>query len=229
MSYLFDVSLAWKSLPFVLQGLGYTLGISLASFLISLMTGTILALMHSSSNKLLRGLAKCYISFFRGVPILVVLFVLYFGLPFMKVTLTALQASIIGFSLTCTAYSSEIIRASLLGVDRGQWQAARSLGLSYKSTLFKVIFPQSIRLAIPALSNVLLDLVKGSSLTAMITVPDIFQKAKIVGGANNNYMTMYLLLAIIYWVICTSYAALQHQLEKKFNWSNDLVVESMTM
>ena len=229
MSYLFDVALAWKSLPFILQGLGYTLGISLMSFMISLVTGTVLALMRRSNKFIIRWLARGYVSFFRGVPVLVVLFVLYFGLPFMGLTLTALQASIIGFSLTCTAYSSEIIRASISGVEGGQWQAARSLGLSYKSTLFKVIFPQAVRLAVPALSNVLLDLVKGSSLTAMITVPDMFQKAKIVGGANNNYMTMYLLLAIIYWVICTSYSAIQYALEKKFKWSNDLGIESMIM
>ena len=100
-------------------------------------------------------------------------------------------------------------------VDNGQWEAAMSLGMSYRQTLKKVIVPQAFRIAIPPLSNVLLDMIKGSSLVAMISLPDIFQNAKIVGGREQNYMTVYILVAIIYWIICLIFEQGQRYLEKK--------------
>lgn len=214
---LFDMQLAIDNLPFVLEGLGLTLFISFISFVMSVFGGTILALMRMSRHQVVGGIASLYISFFRGVPVLVTLFFLYFGLPFMGVTLDALHVSLIGFSLTSCAYSSEIIRASILGIHESQWEASYALGSSYWRTLQRIILPQAMIRSIPPLSNVLLDLVKSSSLTAMITVPEIFQKAKIVGGAANDYMTMYFLVAIIYWVICTAYGYLQKQLEKRLD------------
>ncbi|XJS10152.1 amino acid ABC transporter permease [Aerococcaceae bacterium WGS1372] len=215
--YLFDPQLALDSVPFVLEGLFYTLMISFVSFVLSLIGGTLIALMRLSNVSLLRALARLYTSFFRGVPVLVTLFFLYFGLPLVNLMLTAVQASIIGFGLTSSAYSSEIIRSAIESIDTGQWEAAQSLGLNQQRVLRKIIFPQATRVAIPALSNVLLDLVKGSSLTAMITVPEMFQKAKIVGGANNDYMTMYFLVAIIYWIITVFYGFLQDYLERHFS------------
>lgn len=215
--YLFNPQLALDSIPFVLEGLSFTLFISLLSFILSLVGGTVIALMRLSYYSLLRMLARLYVSFFRGVPVLVTLFFLYFGLPLVNLMLTAVQAAIIGFGLTSSAYSSEIIRSAIESIDKGQWEAAQSLGLNRQRVLRKIIFPQATKVAIPALSNVLLDLVKGSSLTAMITVPEIFQKAKIVGGANNDYMTMYFLVAIIYWIITIFYGFLQDYLERYFN------------
>lgn len=215
--YLFNPQLALDSIPFVLEGLSFTLFISLLSFILSLVGGTVIALMRLSHYSLLRMLARLYVSFFRGVPVLVTLFFLYFGLPLVNLMLTAVQAAIIGFGLTSSAYSSEIIRSAIESIDKGQWEAAQSLGLNRQRVLRKIIFPQATKVAIPALSNVLLDLVKGSSLTAMITVPEIFQKAKIVGGANNDYMTMYFLVAIIYWIITIFYGFLQDYLERYFN------------
>lgn len=215
--YLFNPQLALDSIPFVLEGLSFTLCISLLSFILSLVGGTVIALMRLSNLSILRILARLYVSFFRGVPVLVTLFFLYFGLPLVNLMLTAVQASIIGFGLTSSAYSSEIIRSAIESIDKGQWEAAQSLGLNQQRVLRRIIFPQATKVAIPALSNVLLDLVKGSSLTAMITVPEIFQKAKIVGGANNDYMTMYFLVAIIYWIITIFYGFLQDYLERHFN------------
>ena len=91
-----------------------------------------------------------------------------------------------------------------------------SLGLSRRKVLWRIIVPQALRIAVPPLSNVVLDLVKSSSLAAMITVPDIFQKAKIVGGRENDYMTVYIMVALIYWAICSLYEVLQAKLEKEF-------------
>lgn len=211
---IFDYRLAIESIPFVLEGLGYTLLISLISFVLALMGGLLIALMRLSKVNIARGFARFYVSFFRGVPIIVTLFFIYFGLPVLGILIPAVESALIGFGLTGSAYTSEIIRASILGVDKGQWEASQSLGLNYRQTLIKIILPQATRMSVPPLSNVMIDMVKTSSVTAMITVPEIFQKAKIVGGAEQDYMTMYLLVAVIYWLICLGYGWLQGRIEK---------------
>lgn len=145
---------------------------------------------------------------------MVLLFFIYFGLPFMGIELDAIAATIIAFTFMSSAYISEIIRSSLAAVDNGQWEAARSLGLKTPIIYRKVIIPQAIRIALPPLSNVLLDMVKSTALTAMITVPEMFNKAKIIGGAKSDYMTVYIVVALMYWVICTLYAIGQDKMEK---------------
>ena len=204
-----------ESLPYVLEGLGNTLFISFVSMAFGLLLGLFLALGRGSSNWLLRLPSSLYISFMRGVPILVILFILYFGFPVIGIEFTALQAAVIGFSLNSAAYIAEINRSAINAVDRGQWEASTSLGLTYWQTLRGIILPQAVRIALPPLSNVMLDLIKASSLAAMITVPEIFQHAKIVGGRELDYMTMYILIALIYWGICSVVSVLQRYLEKR--------------
>ncbi|MFZ2848429.1 MAG: amino acid ABC transporter permease, partial [Trichococcus flocculiformis] len=197
--YIFNPELALDSLPYVLKGMGYTLGIALTSMLNGTLLGFVLAMLQLAKLKPLRWLARLYISFMRGTPTLVILFLLYFGFPFIGIQFTAVTAAIIGFSMSSAAYSAEIIRSSLNSVNHGQWEAAYALGLKWSFIMRKVIVPQAMRIAIPPMSNVLLDLIKGSSLAAMITVPEMFQNAKIVGGREFDYMTMYILVALIYW------------------------------
>ncbi|AFS70691.1 amino acid ABC transporter permease [Exiguobacterium antarcticum] len=213
---VFNPDLAIEAFPYILGGLGHTLWISLLSMLIGLGLGLLLALARLSRSRLLRITATLYISFMRGVPILVILFMLYFGLPVINIQLDAITAAIAGFSLNSAAYMAEIIRSSILSIDRGQQEAAESLGLSRYRILAGIILPQAVRLAIPPLSNVLLDLVKASSLAAMITVPEIFQRAKIVGGREFDYMTVYFVIAFIYWGICAIIATVQEVLERHF-------------
>lgn len=220
---IFDYKLALESIPFVLEGLGYTLFISMVSFALALMGGLLIALMRLSKFAPARGFARFYVSFFRGVPIIVTLFFIYFGLPVLGILIPAVESALIGFGMTGSAYTSEIIRASILGVDRGQWEASQSLGLSYRKALTKVILPQAARMSVPPLSNVMIDMVKTSSVTAMITVPEIFQKAKIVGGSEQDYMTMYLLVAVIYWLICLVYGFLQGKLERHLSQYVDTI------
>lgn len=213
--YIFDPALAIDSVGYILKGLGYTLGISLASMIFGTVLGFLLAIMRMSNSKFLRIIARTYISFMRGTPTLVFLFILYFGFPFIGIQFKAVNAAIIGFSLSSAAYSAEIIRSSLHSVDHGQWEAAYALGLKWPFIMRKVIIPQAMRIAVPPMSNVLLDLIKGTSLAAMITVPEIFQQAKIVGGREFDYMTMYILVALIYWAICSVFTIFQNYLEKK--------------
>ena len=207
LNKIFDINIAINNFWFILSGLGYTLGVALTSFVFGTILGFVLVLMRRSRFRLLRWIAT--------TPTLVFLFLLYFGLPFLKITLPALVCALLCFSIASSAYISEVLRSAMDAVDNGQWEAAMSLGMSYRQTLQKVIVPQAFRIAIPPLSNVLLDMIKGSSLVAMISLPDIFQNAKIVGGREQNYMTVYILVAIIYWIICLLFEQGQRYLEKK--------------
>ncbi|GIN41628.1 amino acid ABC transporter permease [Heyndrickxia oleronia] len=218
--YIFDIKLAIESFPYVMQGIGYTVLISLVSMLLGLILGFFIALGRMSNKWLFHFPSRLYISFMRGVPILVFLFILYFGLPMIGIEFTAVTAAIIGFSLNSAAYMAEINRSAIASVDKGQWEAASSLGFTYWQTMRKIILPQAVKLALPPLSNVYLDLIKGTSLAAMITVPELFQKAKIVGGREYDYMTMYIVAALIYWGICSIISILQNYLEKRYEGKN---------
>lgn len=211
---LFNLDLAIEAIPVILEGLPYTLALSLIGFFLGTILGFFVALCRMSHLWPLRWLAASHVSLMRGIPLMVLLFFIYFGLPFMGIELDAIAATIIAFTFMSSAYISEIIRSSLAAVDNGQWEAARSLGLRTPIIYRKVIIPQAIRIALPPLSNVLLDMVKSTALTAMITVPEMFNKAKIIGGAKSDYMTVYIVVSLMYWVICTLYAIGQDKMEK---------------
>ncbi|HER1414949.1 TPA: amino acid ABC transporter permease [Streptococcus pyogenes] len=212
---MINIPLMKDSLGFVLSGLPYTLGISLLSFLTGLVFGLLLALLGRSHQPLLNYLVRAYISIMRGVPMIVVLFVLYFGLPYYGLELPALLCAYLGFSMVSAAYISEVFRSSIEAIDKGQWEAAKALGLPYALMVKKIILPQAFRIAVPPLGNVIIDMVKSSSLAAMITVPDIFQNAKIIGGREWDYMSMYILVAFIYWIIAFLLERYQEFLENK--------------
>lgn len=214
---LFDVELALENLPFLLSGLPATIAVSFAAMGMGLILGFFLALGRSSKTRLLRWPARLYISFMRGTPILVFLFILYFGLPVVGITMSAYTAAILGFGLNSAAYLAEINRSSLNSVSKGQWEAAQSLGFSYFQALRRIILPQATRIAIPPMTNVFLDLIKATSLAAVITVPELFQKAQIAGGRTFDTMTMYVLAALIYWPLCILVSVFQESIEKRFS------------
>lgn len=199
---MINIPLMKDSLGFVLSGLPYTLGISLLSFFTGLFLGLGLALLGRSRQPLIHYLVRAYISIMRGVPMIVVLFVLYFGLPYYGLELPALLCAYLGFSMVSAAYISEVFRSSIEAIDKGQWEAAKALGLPYALMVKKIILPQAFRIAVPPLGNVIIDMVKSSSLAAMITVPDIFQNAKIIGGREWDYMSMYIFSSLYLLAYC---------------------------
>lgn len=213
---LFDPQLALDSFPYVLSGIWLTLLIAIVSMVVGLIIGFFIALARTSKLLFLQWPARLYISFMRGVPILVILFLLYFGFPVIGVEFTAMQAALIGFSLNSAAYMAEILRSSLSSVDIGQWESSKALGLTYWQSMRRIILPQSVRIAVPPLSNVLMDLIKASSLAAMITVPEMFQKARTVGAREYDLLTLLILVALIYWAICSVMTVLQNYLEKRY-------------
>ncbi|SET37670.1 amino acid ABC transporter membrane protein, PAAT family [Oceanobacillus limi] len=214
---LFDVQLAIENLPFILGGLPITLLVSIIGMILGLVLGLFLALCRGSNKRSLRWPARIYISFMRGTPLLVFLFILYFGLPVIGIEFTAITAAILGFGLNSAAYIAEINRASLNSVDNGQWESAKALNLGYWKTLRKIILPQATRIAVPPLTNVFMDIVKATSLAAVITVPELFQKTQIVAGKTYDAMTMYILVALIYWPLCIVISFIQDRMENRFS------------
>ncbi|WP_125772543.1 amino acid ABC transporter permease [Companilactobacillus furfuricola] len=206
----FDAPLAVSSLPSILMGFPMSLFLTAISFFLANVLGLFLTLAQLSNKRVLRWPAKAYISFMRGVPMLVVLFIIYFGFG-----AEALPAAIISFTVICSAFVSEVFRSSFSAVDIGQWEGGFSVGMSYRQVVRHIIFPQAFRIAIPALGNILLDMFKGTSLAAMITVGEMFMQAKIIAGANQDYMTIYITIALIYWFFCWLMTIAQTGLENK--------------
>jgi L-cystine transport system permease protein len=213
---LFDIQLAKDSAWFVLQGLKYTIIISVITMVIGLLLGLIIALMRMSSYRLLRYPARIYISIIRGTPLLVQLFILFFGLPVIGITFSPFVAAVIGLSLNVGGYSAETFRGALLAIPKGQWEAAYAINMTYTQALRRIVMPQAIRVALPSLANTLLSLVKDTSLLSMITVPEMLYQAKIVGGREFDYLTVYILVAFFYWVVCTVLAWVQDRLEYRY-------------
>lgn len=206
----FDAPLAISSIPSILAGFPISFGLTIVSFGLALLLGLLLTLAQLSHFKILHWAARSFISFMRGVPMLVILFVIYFGFE-----TAAFPAAVIAFTVSSSAFVSEVYRSSFLAVGQGQWDAAYSLGLPYRKTVRKVIFPQVFRISIPALGNILLDLFKGTSLAAMITVSEMFMNAQIIAGADQDYMTIYITIAILYWFFCWLMTIVQTMLEKR--------------
>ncbi|AIF65826.1 cysteine ABC transporter permease [Terribacillus saccharophilus] len=213
----FDAELAWENLPFILEGLPMTIAVAFAGMAMGLILGFFLAIGRSSRFFLLRLPARFYISFMRGTPILVFLFILYQGLPVVQIRLDAFTCAVLAFGLNSAAYIAEVNRGALNSIAYGQWESSYALGLNYWQTLTRVIVPQAARVAMPPLTNVFLDLVKATSLAAVITVPEMFQKAQIVAGRTFDSMTMYITVALVYWPLCIIISYFQERLEKRFS------------
>ncbi|VVM34386.1 amino acid ABC transporter permease [Terribacillus sp. AE2B 122] len=213
----FDTELAWENLPFILEGLPMTIAVAFAGMAMGLLLGFFLAIGRSSRFFFLRWPARFYISFMRGTPILVFLFILYQGLPVVQIRLDAFTCAVLAFGLNSAAYIAEVNRGALNSIAYGQWESSYALGLNYWQTLTRVIVPQAARVAMPPLTNVFLDLVKATSLAAVITVPEMFQKAQIVAGRTFDSMTMYITVALVYWPLCIIISYFQERLEKRFS------------
>lgn len=215
--YVFNVKLVIDSLPFILQGAGYTLLISALSMVFGLLLGFILCLIRMSKKSIWNIPARLYISFMRGTPLLVILFILFFGFPLVGIEFPAVVAAVIGISIQMCAYIAEVIRSSISSIPKGQWEAAETLRMSYIQTMRRVILPQATRIALPPLASTFMDIIKGTSLAMVITVPEMFYRAKVIAGQTYESLTMYILIALIYWGICSIITFFQDSLERKFN------------
>ncbi len=159
-----SIQLVIDSLPFLLKGAGYTLQLSIGGMFFGLLLGFILALMRLSPIWPVRWLARFYISIFRGTPLIAQLFMIYYGLPQFGIELDPIPSAMIGLSLNTAAYAAETLRAAISSIDKGQWEAAASIGMTPWQTMRRAILPQAARVALPPLSNSFISLVKDTSL-----------------------------------------------------------------
>lgn len=203
--------------PMVLAGLRGTIPLSLASFAIGLVIALFMALLRLSPNVVLSGIARFYISIIRGTPLLVQLFVIFYGLPAVGLTIEPFPAAVIAFSLNVGGYAAEVIRAAILSVPRGQWEAAHTVGLSPAKTLTRIILPQAARVSVPPLSNTFISLVKDSSLASLILVSELFRQAQNIAAFSYEFMAVYLEAALIYWLFCLVLSFGQNALEKRLD------------
>lgn len=203
--------------PMLLAGLTGTIPLSLASFAIGLALALAMALLRLSRNVVFSGFARFYISVIRGTPLLVQLFVIFYGLPAIGVVIDPFPAAVIAFSLNVGGYAAEVIRAAILSVPRGQWEAAHTVGLSHRKTLTRIILPQAARVSVPPLSNTFISLVKDSSLASLILVSELFRQAQNIAAFSYEFMAVYLEAALIYWLFCLVLSFGQNALEKRLD------------
>jgi cystine transport system permease protein len=208
-------SLLVQSLPVLAQGAVLTVKFAVLSMIFGLLAASVLAVMGISHNRVLNWIARVYVSLMRGTPLLVQIFVIYYGLPSLGISLDPTPAGVIALSANVAAYLSESMRGAILGIPSGQWLAAYSLGLSRRQTLRYVIAPQALRIAVPSLSNSLISLIKDTSLVSVITVTELLRSAQEVIASTYQPLPLYLAAAAIYWVLCQALEWVQRWYEQR--------------
>jgi len=203
--------------PILRGGLTGTIPLTLASFAIGLALALVVALMRLSKNRILSGLARFYVSLIRGTPLLVQLFIIFYGLPSIGVLIDPWPSAVIAFSLNVGGYAAEIIRAAILSVPRGQWEAAYTIGMSDRRAPVRVILPQAARVSVPPLSNTFISLVKDTSLASVILVTELFREAQQIAAFSQEFMLLYAEAAAVYWVFCLVLSSGQSVLEKRLD------------
>lgn len=202
--------------PMLKAGLLFAVPLTLISYVLGLVLALLTALARLSSIKPLVWLAQFYVWIIRGTPLLVQLFIIFYGLPSIGITIGAFPAAIIGFTLSVGAYNSEVLRAAINSISQGQWEAADSLGMTRSQILRRIILPQAARVSVPPLSNSFISLVKDTSLAATITVTEMFQRAQQIAATTYEPMLVYCEVALVYLFFSTILSALQARVEKYF-------------
>ncbi|AXL51407.1 cysteine ABC transporter permease [Paraburkholderia caffeinilytica] len=202
--------------PLLYAGLVFTVPLTLASFAIGIVLAFVVALVRLFGPRWAVACVRFYVWLFRGSPLLVQLFVIFYGLPNVGIVLDPLTAAIIGFSLNVGAYNSEVIRGVIESIPKGQWEAAYSMGMTREQALRRAILPQAARVALPPLSNSFIALVKDTSLAAVLTVPEVFQAAQRIASVTYEPLILYTEAALVYLVFSSVLSSAQVRLERKF-------------
>ena len=203
--------------PVMLTGAGYTLIFAMAAMIGGLAIGFPVAVMRMSSMALVRWPASLYVSMMRGTPLLVQIFVIYYGLPSIGIEFDPVTAGVLALSLNSGAYLSESLRGAIASISQGQWRASFSLGLGYWQTLHHIVMPQALRVAVPSMSNTLISLIKDTSLVSVITVTELMLATKEVIATTFQPLPLYLAAAASYWCLCLAFEALQRKAERRLN------------
>ncbi|THC41971.1 amino acid ABC transporter permease [Massilia sp. Mn16-1_5] len=211
------LSLLRDAAPTLLQGAGYTLLFALASMIGGLAIGVPVALLRIAPWTFLRWPAALYVSAMRGTPLLVQIFVIYYGLPSVGIEFTPVTAGVLALSLNSGAYLSESLRGAIASIGQGQWRASFSLGLGYGQTLAHVVLPQALRVAVPSMSNTLISLIKDTSLVSVIALTELMLATKEAIATSFQPLPLYLAAAAIYWLLSLVFEQLQRVAEHRLN------------
>lgn len=230
MTKLFDIELVFTQIPKLLSFLHINIEIAVIALVMGWVIGLIIAMIRINKIPVLRQLAALYVSIIRGTPIIVQLYLTYFGIPialryvnyyygtdFNINKIPGIVFAVVALGLNQSAFDSETIRASILSVEKGQIEAAKSLGMSGGQILKRVILPQAFSVALPPLGNSLIGLIKGTSLVFVCSVIEMTAQGKIMAGRNYRYFEVYCSLSIIYWIVTVVLEFIFKMLEKKFS------------
>lgn len=228
MAKLFDFQAVWKQIPEIIQYLPVTLELAIVSMIVAVVLGLLLAVVKMKKIPVLSQVINLYISIIRGTPIIVQLYIAYFGIPMITKYIYMQQGleyqasdtsgmvyAIIALSINESAYIAEIFRGALASVGVGQIEAANALGMTYFQALRRIILPETMTVALPGLGNSFIGLIKGTSLAFTCAIVEMTAQGKIIGGRSYRYFEVYVSLALIYWVITLIVEQLIKVIEKK--------------
>ncbi|THD73208.1 MAG: amino acid ABC transporter permease [Bradyrhizobium sp.] len=206
---------ATEFFPILLQGVGLTILVTVGSLILSTILGLFWALMRVSGVRALSGLSAGLINVIRGIPIIVLLFYLYFVMPDFGVTLTALQAAILGLGIAYSAYQAENFRAGIEAIDKGQIEAAQTIGMGWWLTMRRVVLPQAVRIVLPPYGNIMIMLLKDSSQASTITVAELALQGKLIASSTFKNTSVFTLVALMYLTMSIPLILLVRHLEKR--------------
>jgi cystine transport system permease protein len=208
--------LIWRNLwPMLVATVTQTLPLTAISFVIGLVLALFVALAQISKIQPLSLLARGYISVIRGTPLLVQLFIVFYALPQLNIVIDPFPSAVIAFTLNVGGYAAEVVRAAILSLPKGQWEAAQTIGMGYSTTLRRIILPQAARTAVPPLSNTLIALVKDTSLASTILVTELLRVAQLAAAPTFDFFALYGVAAVYYWVISLVLSSGQVRLETR--------------
>lgn len=228
-----DLLFIWTALIELLSVIPTTLAITAVSMLCGLVIGVVVALIRINRVPVLHSIAAAYVTFIRGTPMLTHLLLIYFGLPviidsiavqfgwsFRSVSIPMIGFAYISFSITAGAYLSEVVRSGLQAVEKGQIEAAYSIGMTTRQAMGRIVFPQAFAITLPSLSNSTISMLHGSTLVFTVSVVDINAKSQIIASSNWKFFEAYIAAAIIYWGITILIERLSALMEKRINIYN---------
>lgn len=204
-------------LPLLMDGVYLTLVVTIFSVILSTLLGFVWAVMIWSRVRLFVTISRSFITIIRGIPIIVQLFYIYFVMPDIGLNLTALQAGIIGLGIAYSAYQAENFRAGIEAIDKGQIEAAYSIGMTNQLVMRRVIMPQAVRIALPPYGNTVIMILKDSSLVSTITVAELTRQGQLIAASTFDNMTIFTLVAIIYLALSLPLTFLTQYLERRFS------------
>ena len=210
-----DFSVVLTKIPILLEGCVVTLQISFFALLLGMIFGIAGALCRISANRALNSLAFMYVWVIRGTPVMVQLFILYFGLPQLGIKLPSMVAGVLGLAINTGAYVTEIIRAGIQAVDKGQMEAALSVGMSFRQAMARIIGPQATKICIPPLVNQFIMTLKNSSIASLVTITELFRTGEQIIYTTFRSFEVYMAVAVLYLLMNSVFMIIADRLERK--------------